>query len=37
MMKLKFVIMTAFTLTAVSLTFLFTIPVLYAREKPPHR
>jgi polyisoprenoid-binding protein YceI len=34
-MKLKFVaIMTAFTLTAVSLTGLFTIPVLYAQEKP---
>jgi len=34
MMKLKFVIMTAFTLTALSLTGLFTIPVLYAQEKP---
>src|SRR3984885_15854846 len=34
-MKLKFVaIMTAFTLIAVSLTGLFTIPVLYAQVKP---
>ena len=34
MMKLKFVIMTAFTLTALSLTGLFTIPVRYAQVKP---